>query len=331
MDPGRSYVPSDKTATLESADFLAVYRVGVLPSYTNHEKISAVYAIRNVATGNFYIGSSDHVIRRFCAHISQLRRGKHHSIRLQFAWQSRGEAAFEFIILESVPVDELIERERELVLCLVPEYNFAEPGENPMRGRTHTLESLMKMSEARKGKGRGPRNFSEAHRRALSAALKGKPRPGLRGRKPSDDTRKRMSEAAKKRGLIRPPRPVEIDGVRYDSGKAAAAALGISHFRMIQKIRKGMGRYLDEEGSVQTIPWSIGRLPGLAYYNARAVIVGELQFDTCQKAADHFGINQSTLNYWIARGRARYADGGPSTSKRAIVAPPRPTGDLFSS
>lgn len=211
--------------------------------------VRAVYAIRNRATGDFYIGSSEHVIRRFHHHINQLDRGVHHSRWLQHSWNKRGRDQFEFIVLEVFPDGvSIVERESEVVRILKPVYNTnLEFAENPMKGRKHTPESIEKMRQNSYGKGLGPRVFSTEHRAALSAAMKGKPR---RGKPHSPEARAKLSEAAKYRasqpGYVNPrTRSVEFDGVVYASGKEAATSVGISHGRLIELIKNnGRGRYL---------------------------------------------------------------------------------------
>jgi group I intron endonuclease len=136
--------------------FARRFTISNLPTQRKGAEISGVYAILNTFSDNFYIGSSDHIARRFCAHLSQLRRGVHHAMLLQRAWRARGEAAFEFIILEDgLAIDALIVREAAWIALLRPKYNIGECAENGMRGRRHTPESIAKMRQNRKGKGLG--------------------------------------------------------------------------------------------------------------------------------------------------------------------------------
>lgn len=64
---------------------------------------SAIYAIRNSASGKVYVGSAVRVLSRWNQHRSLLNKGKHHSQHLQSSWGKHGQAAFEFLILELVP------------------------------------------------------------------------------------------------------------------------------------------------------------------------------------------------------------------------------------
>lgn len=233
------------TFDISSIDCISIHNSESFPSMGT-TPICGIYAIKNTVSGEFYIGSSEHVARRFVAHKSQLNRGVHHSYELQRDWKELGSAAFQFIILESVSVDEgLTNRESELIADINPKYNTAECTANPMKGRKHSPESISKMKIARTGKGLGPRIFTEAHKAALSASLKGKPN-GQLGLKRSDETKALQSASAKLRGCNSRLRPVEFRGTTYPSGVAAANDNNISRANVDYRIKvHGEGRYLD--------------------------------------------------------------------------------------
>jgi group I intron endonuclease len=58
-----------------------------------------IYEIRNTVNGKRYIGSSTDAPDRLRHHLACLRRGGHHSTKLQRAFQKYGEAAFQFSLL----------------------------------------------------------------------------------------------------------------------------------------------------------------------------------------------------------------------------------------
>jgi group I intron endonuclease len=66
------------------------------------DQISGVYRILCVPTGKVYIGSSKNIYSRFKGHRRELRRGTHHSSKLQRAWNKYGEISFDFNLLEKV-------------------------------------------------------------------------------------------------------------------------------------------------------------------------------------------------------------------------------------
>ena len=73
---------------------------------------SGVYRILCIPTGKIYIGSAVDLRKRWYKHWWSLRRGKHHNIFLQHAWNKYGEAHFEFSVLELVDVSGLLHAEQ---------------------------------------------------------------------------------------------------------------------------------------------------------------------------------------------------------------------------
>jgi group I intron endonuclease len=65
-------------------------------------KYPVIYAVRNTVNGKSYIGSTNDLYYRKALHLSQLRRGVHHSVILQRAFNKYGERSFDFIVLEHV-------------------------------------------------------------------------------------------------------------------------------------------------------------------------------------------------------------------------------------
>lgn len=63
---------------------------------------SGIYLIRCQETGKVYVGSSRNIETRWNQHKQLLAKGKHHSIKLQNAWNKYGENKFEFLIVEEV-------------------------------------------------------------------------------------------------------------------------------------------------------------------------------------------------------------------------------------
>jgi group I intron endonuclease len=63
---------------------------------------SGIYAIRNIINDKKYIGSAKNFNLRFQAHLRELRRNKHHSIKLQRAWNKYGENSFVFEVIQEV-------------------------------------------------------------------------------------------------------------------------------------------------------------------------------------------------------------------------------------
>ena len=87
------------------------------------EKISGVYKITNTVTGDFYIGSSKNVKRRWESHKwpSRWKRYKNNPMYQDF--QKYGLENFVFEILEVVEPDSLKETEQQFIETLKPTYN----------------------------------------------------------------------------------------------------------------------------------------------------------------------------------------------------------------
>ena len=87
------------------------------------EKISAVYKITNAITGDFYIGSSKDVKRRWAAHKCPSRWKQYPNNPMYQDMQKYGVDNFEFQIIAEVEEDKLKEKEQEFIETLKPIYN----------------------------------------------------------------------------------------------------------------------------------------------------------------------------------------------------------------
>lgn len=86
-------------------------------------KISGVYKITNTVTGDFYIGSSKNIERRWKAHKEPSRWSNNPNILLYRDFQKYGVDKFEFQILANVEPDQLKEAEQQFIEKLQPTYN----------------------------------------------------------------------------------------------------------------------------------------------------------------------------------------------------------------
>lgn len=199
------------------------------------EIISGVYVIENTANAKKYIGSSVNVYKRWKDHLRQLTRGDHHSRRLQKAWAEFGEAAFSFRLLLVCSRDNTAFYEQMVLDEYRPEYNilpnaFTRTGYSPspetrakhsiaakrtknFSGKKHTLESKLKISQSRKGKGLGRR--SEEVYLKISERNKGKEVPldvrekiskALKGRKQDPEIVLKRANSHRASSKLRPKR-----------------------------------------------------------------------------------------------------------------------------
>ena len=86
-------------------------------------KICGIYRITNTITGDFYIGSSNDVKRRWTEHKCPSRWNKQPNSPLYLDIQKYGIDKFVFEILEEVEIEQLKEKEQQFIETLNPTYN----------------------------------------------------------------------------------------------------------------------------------------------------------------------------------------------------------------
>lgn len=75
------------------------------------EVVCGIYKITNNVNGKVYVGSSKDIHKRWSQHQKDLKGKKHHSAKLQRAW-NKGDVDLEFSILEECEQSVLLEREQ---------------------------------------------------------------------------------------------------------------------------------------------------------------------------------------------------------------------------
>lgn len=120
-----------------------------------------IYCIENTANGLAYIGQSSDIKKRFAQHRSDLRGGRHVNSALQRAWEKYGEEAFVFSVVEEVPACDLDDAE----IMWIEAFDSYIHGYNMTKGGEST-------------RGLTPWNKGKTH---------------------SDETKKKISEMAKKK------------------------------------------------------------------------------------------------------------------------------------
>ena len=84
-------------------------------------KISGVYKITNIITGEFYIGSSHDVKKRWVSHKSPSTHKRYPNSKLYKDMSQYGHDNFTIDVIEET--DNLREREQYYIECLKPSYN----------------------------------------------------------------------------------------------------------------------------------------------------------------------------------------------------------------
>jgi group I intron endonuclease len=158
-----------------------------------------VYQIVNIANGKKYIGSSNQLSRRFYLHKWDLRRGKHHSITLQRAWDKYGEENFVFTVLFTCPPEERQKHEQAIMDHLQTSdpakgYNICCDAAAAGKGRVWTEEQKKAKSIERKGKKVSPETYQ-----ALLRSRKRGEEHQFYGKRHTDESRRKMSASLKGR------------------------------------------------------------------------------------------------------------------------------------
>lgn len=86
-------------------------------------KICGVYKITNIITGDFYIGSSNNIKRRWGEHKKPSKWKENPNNPMYQDMQKYGTDKFVFEILEEAEIEQLKEKEQQFIETLKPTYN----------------------------------------------------------------------------------------------------------------------------------------------------------------------------------------------------------------
>lgn len=148
-----------------------------------------IYQIKNVVTGDCYVGRSSNLRNRRYHHFADLSIGNHCNIILQNAWNKYGEQNFIFEVLEYVDsINDLMHREHYYILLLRPRYNIMSADIGTLK---HSEETIEKIKQNHRG---GPfigHKVSNETRKKISLANCGKThsekaKQKMRGRVPKN-------------------------------------------------------------------------------------------------------------------------------------------------
>lgn len=193
-------------------------------------KSAAAYLIESSDSGEFYVGSTGHLVNRLKSHTSNLARNKHPNFGLQKIFNEKERSNLTVYIKETKDREEALDIEQLLLDRFkgTPKIlNVAFDARRGGAGRPMTESNRAKLSVAVKGK-KKPEGFSEK----LSKANKEHPR--------REELNKALSEN-RMSGNNPNAKLVLCYGIVYGSGSEAARALGISRSVMDRKLKNGKG------------------------------------------------------------------------------------------
>lgn len=226
-----------------------------------------IYKIENKLTGDYYVGSSKQVKKRWNRHKKDLEGNKHHSLILQRAWNKYGEYCFTFYVVEQCSAENLLNIEQKY-LNLKPKYNIgvqASGGDNISQhpDRNTIVEKIKKTNQNRfsnlskeershiygkqkeeNGNWKGGRTFCKCGTRinsSTSSCIKCTDRSGksnpFYGKKHTKANIEKFREYAKARPKPGNTKKVECEGIIYESGNEAATQIGISRSLLNYRIK----------------------------------------------------------------------------------------------
>lgn len=182
-----------------------------------------VYKIENIISSDCYVGSSTNYSRGKKRHFEDLKRNKHHSIKLQRAYDKYGNDAFRVFELESfeyISKDHMLTREQHYIDTLKPKYNICQIAGSQLGSKRN-----------------------DAFRAACSARTKGKIawNKGLKTGPQSEETKRLRSEKLK--GRVR-----SDETKKKISRKHKGKKLSIEHRAKLSKAKIKHGRYRYQKG-----------------------------------------------------------------------------------
>lgn len=197
---------------------------------------SGIYCLFNIHSEKIYIGSAVNIESRVKQHIDHLVANKHHSAKLQNSWNKHGKDGFYFSVIEFVDKESLTKTEQKWMDF----YNAAGDSGYNICAYAQSVLGIKRSPEVRAKLKEAAKNQSAEKKAKISATLTGRKRPPEviaklalyrptaeaiekiaaqnRGKKHSEEHKRKISESGKKAWLTRKNRNMS------ESTKAALIA-----------------------------------------------------------------------------------------------------------
>jgi len=125
-----------------------------------------IYKITNLINGDFYIGSTQNLYKRYYTHIRDIRSNKQSCVKLIRAINKYGESNFKFEIIDECEPNNILKKEQYYLDLLFPKYNIAKiAGSNLGIKRTEECKLLRSIQQKKKWKDEA---YREKHLELLS-------------------------------------------------------------------------------------------------------------------------------------------------------------------
>jgi bacterioferritin-associated ferredoxin len=290
-------------------------------------KVYTIYGIENTVTKKWYIGITSTKVRRG-QHFALLRRGEHHSIKLQGSFNKHGEPAFSWHILEThIPEKYASEKEEKWVALFDSfnnGYNMNEGGFNhtssgkPCKWNGIEYRTIIAAAEANNisqslmslYQRKGYVSDNDVHdNRNKSCIWNGVEYSTIREAAKANGVSETTMAARLGKGyccdedisLTNKPIPVTWNGVEYKSVKEAARALGIKNTTLMDRVRRG---YTCDNDLT---------------YNLKQCIWNGVEYPSISAAARELNMPVATLQRRIALGYVCDSDLKPSGIQKKPV------------
>lgn len=165
-------------------------------------KISGIYKIESkIKPERIYIGSAVNIDHRWNIHLFDLRRNKHHSLKLQRHYNRHGESDFQFSILLGCEKKDLIDNEQFFIDSLIPYFNICKIAGSSL-GIKRSEEYKRNSSESRKGKKQSEETIQKRVNKMIGHEVSLETREKLRisntDKKRSEETKNKNKEITTK-------------------------------------------------------------------------------------------------------------------------------------
>ena len=122
-------------------------------------KICGIYRITNTITGDFYIGSSNNIKRRWESHKWPSRWKKYPNNPLYQDMKRYGLDYFVFEILEEVEIEQLKEKEQQFIETLKPTYNQMNANGLNIERRKEYMKEYQKSKKGKESKKKADKKY----------------------------------------------------------------------------------------------------------------------------------------------------------------------------
>ena len=157
---------------------------------------TGIYAINNLVTGDFYIGScSTKFYKRWSRHRKDLEKGIHSNPKLQNSYNKYGKDSFEYVVLKLCSKEDCIKLEQFYLDNLKPTFNILQIAKSAL-GHVVSEETKIKIRNTLKGRVR-PNDVRIKISKALMGNKNGSHTKGLPKPPVKEETKRKLSASGK--------------------------------------------------------------------------------------------------------------------------------------